>query len=135
MKGILLTKIGRVSEAFKTWKLLPEKGGRNNEAFKKASKFEKGLVTFAQRTIKRALNSFRNEYEEGQAQKKRAVIQLIETTQGGQKKLFNRWKNLTEKTKLMSECKQVNSVFQTLFYVIKSTADLAFVENKDSLLK
>ena len=92
-------------------------------------------MTFAQRTIKRALNSFRNEYEEGQAQKKRAVIQLIETTQGGQKKLFNRWKNLTEKTKLMSECKQVNSVFQTLFYVIKSTADLAFVENKDSLLK
>ena len=35
----------------------------------------------------------------------------------------------------MTECKQMNSVFQTLFFVLKSNADLAFVENKQSLLK
>ena len=92
-----------------------------------SEKFEKGLASFAQRTIKRALNAFKNEFEEGQAQKKRAVIQLIDCTQGGQKKLYNRWKLLTEKTKLMNECRQMNNVFQTLFFVIKSTADLAFV--------
>ena len=35
----------------------------------------------------------------------------------------------------MNECRQMNSTFQTLFFVIKSTADLAFMENKDTLLK
>ena len=47
------------------------------QAFKKASRFEKGLANFAERTLRRALGAFKNEYELGQAQKKRAVIQLI----------------------------------------------------------
>ena len=88
-----MSKAGLVVIAFRKIQSLPEK--RNNEAFKKASKFEKGLANFATRTLKRALDSFKNEYEEGQAQKKRAVIQLIDCTQGGQKKLYNRWRLLT----------------------------------------
>ena len=36
---------------------------------------------------------------------------------------------------MMNECKQMNSVFQTLFFVLRSNADIAFLENKDSLLK
>ncbi|MDV7394956.1 hypothetical protein RZS08_26460, partial [Arthrospira platensis SPKY1] len=67
--------------------------------------------------------------------KKRAVIQLIDTTMGGQKKLYNRWKSITEKTRLMNECKQITSLFQTLNLAIKSVADFAFVDNKDSALK
>ena len=35
----------------------------------------------------------------------------------------------------MEECKQMNNLFQTLSFVIKSTADLVFVDNKESLLK
>jgi hypothetical protein len=35
----------------------------------------------------------------------------------------------------MNECRHMNNIFQTLFFVIKSTADLAFIENKDTLLK
>jgi hypothetical protein len=98
-----MSKAGMVVIAFRKMQSLPER--RNMEAFKKASKFEKGLANFAQRTLKRALDSFKNEFEEGQAQKKRAVIQLIECTQGGQKKLYNRWRLLSEKTKLMNECR------------------------------
>jgi hypothetical protein len=49
---------------------------------------------FAERTLKRALGAFKNEFEEGQAAKKRAVIQLIDTTMGGQKKYYNRWIHL-----------------------------------------
>jgi len=40
---------------------LPEK--INISYFKKATQFEKGLSLFAQRTIKRALDGFKNEYE------------------------------------------------------------------------
>ena len=48
---------------------------------------------------------------------------------GGQKKLYNRWKSITEKTRLMNECKQITSMFQTLNFAIKSVADLAFIDN------
>ena len=91
LKRILMSKAGLVVIALRKMQSLPER--RNMEALKKASKFEKGLASFAQRTLKRALDSFKNEFEESQAQKKRAVIQLIECTQGGQKRYFNRWKN------------------------------------------
>ncbi len=75
LKRLLMSKAGMVVIALRKMQGLPER--RNIEAFKKASKFEKGLANFAQRTLKRALNCFRDEFEEGQAQKKRAVIQLI----------------------------------------------------------
>ena len=35
----------------------------------------------------------------------------------------------------MNECRQITSLFQTLNTVIKSVADVAFVDNKDSALK
>ena len=48
------------------------------------------------------MESFKNEFDVGQATKKRAVIQLIDTTMGGQKKFYQRWMNITEKTKLIN---------------------------------
>ena len=119
--------------AFRKLQSLPQR--KNHELFKKANKFERGLLNFVQNTMKRVMSSFKNEFDEGQAAKKRAVIQLISVTEGGQKKMYNRWKTITEKTKLMNECKKMTTVFQTLFFVLKSNADIAFVQNKDSVLK
>ena len=95
-----MTKIGKVVNAYEAWKKLPER--KDNAAFLKASKFEKGLSTFVDRTLKRSFGAFRNELDEGQAFKKRAVIQLINVTMGGQKKFYNRWLAITEKTKLLN---------------------------------
>ena len=78
---------------------------KNTEAYKKASKFKDGLSRFVENQLKGCFNPFKNEYEEGQAYKKRAVIQLINTTAGGQKRFFNRWLNITDKTKMMNECR------------------------------
>jgi hypothetical protein len=61
MNRLMKSKIGKVVEAFKTWKGLPER--KDNAAFLKASKFEKGLANFVERTVKRALGAFKNEYE------------------------------------------------------------------------
>ena len=129
----MMTKAGRLAESFRLWKNIPVK--INIGAYKKASKFEKGLSSFVERTVKRALGAFKNEYEEGQASKKSAVIQLIECTMGGQKKLYNRWRSMTEKSKLMSECKLMTGLFQTLNYAIKSVADNVFLDNKESSMK
>ena len=43
----------------------------------------------------------KNELDEGQAIKKRAVIQILAVTASGRKRLFNRWQNMTEKSHLL----------------------------------
>ena len=60
------------------------------------------MSLFVEKTLRGSFAPFRNEFEEGQAFKKRAVIQLINTTAGGQKRLFNRWFTMTEKTRMMN---------------------------------
>ncbi|EFX60189.1 hypothetical protein DAPPUDRAFT_344845, partial [Daphnia pulex] len=130
---LLMSKAGLVVIGFKKWQGLPER--KDNAAFLKASRFEKGLSSFVDRTLKRSFGAFKNELEEGQAFKKRAVIQLINVTMGGQKKFYNRWLSITEKTKLLNECKLVSSVFASLNFAIKSVADIAFVDNKDTAIK
>jgi len=54
------------------------------------------------RTLSKAFGAFKNEFEIGQAAKKRAVIQLINVTMGGQKRFYQRWIATTEKTKLLN---------------------------------
>jgi hypothetical protein len=39
------------------------------------------------------------------------------------RRFYNRWKSITEKTRLMNECRQITSLFQTLNFAIKSVAD------------
>ena len=70
--------------------------------------------------MKKSWAAFKNEFDEGQAFKKRAVIQLINVTAGGQKKMYNRWHSITEKTRLMKECRLVTSLVRNYqqFYQI-----------------
>ena len=49
--------------------------------------------------------------------------------------MYARWLNITERTRLMNECKLVSSFFTTANFAIKSVADNAFSDNKDSALK
>ena len=133
LKKLLSSKAGLVVVAFKKIQSLPVR--KNSELFAKANKFEKGLSNFVDRTLKRPFNAFRIDFDEGQAAKKRAVIQLINTTMGGQKKMYNRWHNITEKTRLMNECRLVTGMFGTLNNVIKAVCDNAFIENRETALK
>ena len=133
LKRLLLSKAGMVVIAFRKIQSLPERV--NTEAYARANKFEKGLSSFVDRTLRKSFNAFRSEFDEGQAAKKRAVIQLINATMGGQKKMYNRWSNITERTRLMNECRQVTNLFSTINFAIKSVADNAFSDNKDNTIK
>ena len=95
-----MSKAGMVVIAFRKIQTLPEK--RDTEAYLKANKFEKGLSSFVDRTLRKSYEAFKTEFEEGQAFKKRAVIQLINSTMGGQKKMYGRWHGITERTRLMN---------------------------------
>ena len=125
LKRLLTSKAGMVVLAFRKIQTLPEK--KNMETYGRASKFERGLSAFVERITKRAFDGFKNTYDDGQAMKKRSVLQLINVTHGGQKKLYNRWVSITERTKLMNECKEVSSVFASLNNVVKSVSDNAFL--------
>ena len=81
------------------------------------------------------MKSFKHEFDQGQAIKKRAVIQLIDVTMGGQKKFYQRWMAMTEKSKLIRECQLINQFFSTLNLSIKSISDIAFASNKDNQIK
>ena len=133
LKRLLNSKAGMVVSAFRRIQTLPEK--KNMETYGKATKFERGLSAFVERITRQSFNSFRSCLEEGQAMKKRAVVTLINTTEGGQKKLYNRWVSITERTKLMNECKEVANIFASLNFSLKSVSDNAFLENKDGSLK
>ena len=128
-----MSKAGLVVIGFRKWESLPERV--NKERNEKANKFEAGLKRFVDRTLKRATEAFKSELELGQGTKKRAVIQLIDTTMGGQKRLYQRWINITEKTKLINECRLIGNIFSTLNAVIKSVSDNAFGNNKENQLK
>lgn len=80
--------------AFKKIASLPER--TNLAKYSKGSKFEKSLTEFVSKRLKESFVSWKEIFEDNQAIKKRAVIQMIDTTQSGQKKLFQRWKNMTE---------------------------------------
>jgi hypothetical protein len=100
LKRLLMSKAGMVVIAFRKIQTLPDRV--DSEAYAKANKFEKGLSSFVDRTLKKSFEAFKTEFEEGQAFKKRAVIQLINATMGGQKKMYGRWLGITERTRLMN---------------------------------
>ena len=54
---------------------------------------------------------------------------------GNQKKFYQRWINITEKSKLIYECKLVGNVFDTINLAIKSVSDNAFANNKENQIK
>jgi hypothetical protein len=78
----------------------------------------------------------RAEWEEGQAFKKRAVIQLINATMGGQKKMYGRWLGHHRKNKTYELMQiSVSHIFSNINFAIKSVADNAFLNSADNQIK
>jgi hypothetical protein len=74
---------------------------RNMKIQSKGNLFEKGLSSFVNRVLRASFESFRDDYERAQNLKKAAVVQMMNTTMSSRKKMYNRWRVLTEKTKLI----------------------------------
>ena len=89
LKRLMMSKAGLVVISVNKWKALPQRLDKGRNV--RANKFEAGLKRFIDGTLSRAIGSFKNQFDNGQAAKKRAVIQLIDVTMGGQKKFYQRW--------------------------------------------
>ena len=134
LRRLLLSKAGRVAEAFRNMKNVP---GRNKDGIdrSKGYKFEKNILAFILKTLKVSFEPFKAHNEDAQTVKKRAVVQLINTTMNSRKKFYNRWLRITEKQRLIKECRLVGSAFSLINFSIKSVADNAFSLSKDSMIK
>jgi hypothetical protein len=67
--------------------------------------------------------------------KKRAVIQLMDITTSKRKRMYNRWKALTNSKHLMEKCKRMSQIMYGINLAIKSVADNAFADAKETRLK
>lgn len=61
LKRLLMSKAGLVVIAFRKIQTLPER--KDNAAYLKATKFEKGLSLFVEKTLRGSFAPFRNEFE------------------------------------------------------------------------
>lgn len=98
MKKLLDTKAGKILEAWRKWKSIPK---TDKSKSRKVAEFEKRLSRYIDRTLKTTWRPFKDQFDDGQTKKKQAVIQLINVTMNGQKKMYTRWHSITEKTRLM----------------------------------
>jgi hypothetical protein len=57
--------------------------------------------------LRKIFDAFRKDFDEGQAIKKRAALLMMLKAQTGQKKMYNRWANLTREEFLTKKCKSV----------------------------
>ena len=51
---------------------------------------------------------------------------------GGQKRLYQKWLSINEKSKLIHECRLVSNIFASINLAIKSVSDAAFLNNKNN---
>ena len=54
---------------------------------------------------------------------------------GGQKRFYQRWLGITEKSRLLNECRLIGNVFSNINLAIKSVTDNIFSDNKESQIK
>lgn len=125
LKRLLQSKAGMTMVAFRAIKTLPQR--QDGKGDRRANRFEKGLSDFVNRTLRRTFEAFQHQHEEGQLLKKRAVIQLTNCTMAGRKKLYTRWRLLTETHRTMAKCRKAQELFLNLNWTIKSVADNMFI--------
>ncbi len=90
LRRLLMSKAGRVVTAFRTIASLPRP--RNSSKDLKANIFEKGLSQFANRVLRKSFESYKDDYIQAQNLKRQTVIQMINCTMNGRKRMYNRWK-------------------------------------------
>jgi hypothetical protein len=68
----------------------------------KPTNSKKDLAQFVDRTSRNHSKLSRPNGKKVKLSRRRSVIQLINATMGGQKKMYNRWNGITERTRLMN---------------------------------
>lgn len=106
------TTAGRVIALFQKWKVLPVP--EDPEKIAIAIKCERILASVATRALKNSFESYKQELFEGEAVKKRAIINLLNKTMSGQKRYFLRWHQYVETGKKILLCKTTIDFFEEL---------------------
>ena len=60
---------------------------------------------------------------------------MFERCKSKQKRFYQRWLGITEKTRLLNECRLIGNIFSNINFAIKSVTDNIFSDNKESQIK
>ena len=85
--------------------------------------------------LKYVFDQFKLEGEYGNVMKKRAAILMVKMSESKVKRSYGRWHHITEKSRLVSECKAVSTTFASLNWTVKSIVDNALSDYKSKHLK
>ncbi len=133
IKKMLGTQVGKIFNAIRIMKTLPERKGVLDPT--NANKFEKGLSKFLKDKLKFTFDQFKKDSEFGGVCKKRAAILMVKMGESKVKQIYGRWSNTTREGKIVDKCKKLNNVFFHLNNIVKSNANPAFFEDKDTKKK
>ena len=90
-KTMISFKMRKVSFALKKWKALPNSYSRYWGYYQKTRIFLNRLDSFVNRTLSRSYGAFKNKFYNGEAAKRRTVLQLIQNHPNKQTKFFHKW--------------------------------------------
>lgn len=133
IKKLLMTKGGRVMEAVRIWRDLPEP--KQLEKVKKAHKFFNALHNIVLSNYSLALKPLKSDSEEGELYKKKSILQLLNTTSSGVRKYYSRWMETTKKVHLLKLCKGTYNMLLSLTNIACSNLQILFENEHASKLK
>ena len=79
------------------------------------------MERFVHRTLSKTLDAFKNELDLGKASKKRAVIQLINITKGGQKRFYDKWIESLRDHRVLKQSLYMQALFKHTTSAVSTT--------------
>lgn len=99
---------------------------------RKAQKLFFVLRSIANSSLMQAFRPIKEENELAELKKKRAILQLFDTTSSGIRKFYGKWLTLTKKHRLLTMCKLTHNFLQELTHVAVSNMQ-CFLESEHEI--
>jgi len=101
---LFATTAGKGMVLFIKWRSIPER--KNTQLVKNANRFEHALAKLAARCLRLGFNPLQEQLQEGEALKKRAIINLLNKTMSQHKRMFLSWSNTMKSAKALLKCRR-----------------------------
>lgn len=112
-KKLLGTTCGRVFNIFNKIKNLPLR--RNDENLKRCNRFEHALASLAVKNLKLSWNApLKDALLEGEAVKKKAILNLLNKTMSAHKRMFMHWHEFAVTQRHLIKCRMTIDFFEHL---------------------
>ena len=115
---MLATTVGKALMIIHKWKSIPKR--KNDGQIRRCNKLERNLANYAMKGIKISFEKLKNELQDGEALKKRAIHNLMSKTMSQHKRLFLNWHSRVAQSKQVQKCARTISLFERITQTLNS---------------